>query len=62
MSILGIFIMGVIVSALVGGALWLLMVGAVMDGSGDGTEPVIDATVERQIRERQAAERAAAAS
>jgi hypothetical protein len=62
MNTLGIFIMGAIVSALVGGALWLLMVGAVMDGNADGTEPVIDATVERQIRERQAAERAAAAS
>jgi hypothetical protein len=39
MSNLGIFIMGAIVTSLVGGALWLLIIGAFMDGSAGGPDP-----------------------
>jgi hypothetical protein len=43
MSTLGIFVMGTIVSMLVGGALWLLLWGAVMDGREDDSGSVTSA-------------------
>lgn len=51
MSTVGIFIMGSIVTALVGGALWLLVWGAVLDGRDDDLEPAetrpLDGVAER---------------
>lgn len=42
MSTVGIFVMGAIVTALVGGALWLLVWGAVMDGRDNEPEPALE--------------------